>query len=263
MIRWNVSPEIFELGPLAPRWYGVLFALAFVAGYLVVKRCFVLENKNLKALDPLLIRIIVGTVVGARLGHCLFYEPGFYLANPLEILFVWKGGLASHGAAIGVFIAIFLFARKYKQFSFSWVLDRICLAIPLGGALIRVGNFFNSEIIGKPTHLFWGVVFERIDSVARHPSQIYEALSYLAIFLFTWSLYRKKIPVQNGFFFGLALALIFSARFLIEFSKEAQVGFEEAWALNMGQWLSLPFIAIGLFLVFRLWGSRPQEKNRN
>lgn len=250
MFVWDVSPEIISIGPLALRWYSLLFAMSFVAGYAIVRNAYVREGKDLRSLDSLLVHMIVGTVVGARLGHCLFYEPLFYLSRPWEILFVWKGGLASHGAAIGIFISAYLFSKKHPSISFWGVIDKVCLAIPLCGALIRIGNFFNSEIIGRATDLPWSVVFLRIDLTPRHPSQLYEALAYILIFMGSQFLYRSGYKFKEGFYFGYLLFFVFSARFLIEFTKEVQVSFEQALPINMGQILSLPLIAFGLFWMF-------------
>jgi prolipoprotein diacylglyceryl transferase len=217
-------------------------------------------------LDELLIYIAVGTVVGARLGHCFFYEPRYFLQNPLEILKIWKGGLASHGAAIGILLALLFYVLKYKV-SFLYLIDRIVIVVALGGAFIRTGNLFNSEIYGDPTDLPWGFMFVRdklYDSVTgellpvvpRHPTQIYEALSYLLIFAVLFIFYRKRYKkVRDGFIFGVFMIMLFTARFLIEFVKNDQVPFEAGMQLNMGQWLSLPFIFAGFVVIVltRIW----------
>jgi prolipoprotein diacylglyceryl transferase len=263
MFVWNASPEILSLGPITLRWYSLLFALAFILGYQVVRNRYQRESKDLRSIDSLLIHMIVGTVVGARLGHCLFYEPLYYLSRPWEILAVWQGGLASHGAVIGIFAAAYWFQKKHRDLSFWWVIDTVCLAIPLSGALIRVGNFFNSEIIGRATDLPWSVVFLRVDLTPRHPSQLYEALAYLTIFGVGQFLYRRKLPVKDGFFFGYLLAAVFGARFFLEFSKEAQVAFENSLPINMGQILSIPLIALGFGWMWRTWASTAQKENRH
>lgn len=257
MFVWDISPEIVSIGPLALRWYSLLFALSFIGGYAVVRNGYLREGKDLRSIDSLLVHMIVGTVVGARLGHCLFYEPLFYLTHPWEILFVWKGGLASHGAVIGIFLSAYLFSKKHKDLSFWWVIDKVCLAIPLSGALIRIGNFFNSEIIGRATDLPWSVVFLKVDLTPRHPAQLYEAMAYLLIFVGGQLLYRSKWRFQEGFFFGYLLVFIFGARFFIEFTKEVQVGFEQSLPMNMGQILSLPLIGFGLF--WMIYRARPSS----
>jgi phosphatidylglycerol:prolipoprotein diacylglycerol transferase len=262
VITWNVDPEIFSIGSLSIRWYGLLFATAFLAGYIVFTRFLATERLTSDMLDQLLIYIAVGTVIGARLGHCFFYEPEYFLKNPLEILKIWKGGLASHGAAIGILLALWLYVRKYKL-SFLWMIDRIVIVVALGGAFIRLGNLFNSEIYGGPTNLPWGIRFVRdklydpntgelLPTVACHPTQLYEAFCYLLIFAFLFTFYRKRyMKTRDGFIFGVFMILLFTARFLIEFVKNDQVAFEAGMTLNMGQWLSLPFIVAGVLMI--LW----------
>ncbi len=251
--HWNVDPVIFRLGPISVRYYGLLFALAFVAGYEILNWIFIREKKDVKELESFVVAMILGAVIGARLGHCLFYEPSYYLSNPLEILKVWKGGLASHGAAIGITVALVIFLKsKPRQSGFLWYADRSVIPIALGASFVRLGNLFNSEIIGKPAELPWSIVLNRIDQVPRHPSQLYEALSYAAIFVFLLVLYKKKSDkLTEGTIFGWFLALLFSARFVIEFFKETQVPFENSLPLDMGQLLSLPLILIGLYFLFR------------
>lgn len=250
-INWTVKPEIFDIMGIAVRWYGVLFASSFFIGYLIMERIFKNEGADLKSLDTLTTYLIVATVVGARLGHCLFYEPEKYLSNPIEILKVWEGGLASHGAAIGVIVALWLYSRKTKQ-AFLWTIDRVAILAGLAGAFIRLGNLMNSEIFGYQTDVPWAFVFRLVDDVPRHPTQLYEALSYFLIFFFLLGLYYKKHKaLKPGFLLGLFLILVFTARFFIEFLKEPQVGFEENMLLDMGQWLSIPFVMLGLYLVFR------------
>lgn len=251
-IIWNVDPEIFRIGSFAVRWYGLLFALGFILGYIIMGKIFKAENIPSKVLDTLTTYMVVGTVIGARLGHCLFYEPEYYLSNPLLILKVWEGGLASHGAAVGILIALYMFARKMKK-SYLWILDRIVIVIALAGFCIRMGNLMNSEIYGHVTNLPWGFIFAREnETLAKHPTQIYEGLSYLAIFFLLYFMFRKNAKAKkSGFIFGLFLILLFSVRFIIEFIKEPQVGFEANMVLNMGQLLSIPFILTGFFLLYR------------
>lgn len=248
-IHWNVRPEIIE--GFSVRWYGLLFASAFFFGYLIFQKIFKWENIEMKVLDRLTMYMVFGTVIGARLGHCLFYEPGYYLANPWEILFVWHGGLASHGAAIGIIIALWLFSQKEK-IAFSWILDRIVIVVALAGALIRTGNLMNSEIVGAPTSVPWAFVFDRLDQQPRHPAQLYEALSYFAIFILLFILYRKNFAqTKPWFLFGIFLTSVFGIRFFVEFVKDVQVDFEKGMALDMGQWLSIPFFILGVFLIFK------------
>jgi len=260
-ITWNVDPEIFSIGSLSIRWYGLLFASAFLSGYLVFTRYLKTDRLTAEMMDQLLIYIAVGTVIGARLGHCLFYEPDYFLKNPVEILKIWKGGLASHGAAIGILLSLWLYVRKYKL-SFLWMIDRIVIVVALGGAFIRLGNLFNSEIYGGPTNLPWGIEFVRdklydsatgelLPTVARHPTQLYEALSYILIFFILFAFYKRNhSKVRDGYIFGVFMILLFSARFLIEFVKNDQVAFEAGMQINMGQWLSLPFIVAGIIMIY-------------
>ena len=249
-IHWNVNPEIFRIGSFSIRWYGLLFALAFYFGYLIMEGMFKKEKVAPKLLDELVIYMFLGTLIGARLGHCLFYEPHYYLSNPVEILKVWRGGLASHGAAIGILIALYLFAKRSKK-SYLWILDRIVIVVALAGFLIRTGNLMNSEIFGKPTTVFWAFIFERVDPLnPRHPTQIYEGLSYLLIFVYLFKYYRKKNgKPKEGFLFAMFLILIFSVRFLLEFLKEVQVNFEHNYILDLGQALSIPFIITGIVIL--------------
>jgi len=251
-ITWNIDPEIFRLGPLSIRYYGLMWALAFYVGYIIFSRFLKKEKLPQEFLDSLTMYMIVGTVIGARLGHCLFYEPQYYLSNPLEILKIWHGGLASHGAAIGILISLYLFARKQKV-PMVYVLDRVVITVAIGGAFIRLGNLMNSEIYGVETTLPWGFIFERNGEILpKHPTQLYEALSYAIIFFILYRIYRKADgKLRDGFVFGIFLILLFGARFLIEYVKEPQVEFEKTMMLNMGQWLSIPFILAGIgFIVY-------------
>lgn len=255
-IFWDVSPVIFKIGPVAVRWYGLMFAVAFIAGYQVLYWIFKTEGvpvgKPQNYLESLMIIMILGTVLGARLGHCLFYDPVYYLSNPFEMLKIWEGGLASHGAIFGNLLGLWLFTRKKKEMSFLWLLDRMVIVVALGGVFIRLGNFFNSEIIGKAADIPWAVIFARVDMIPRHPGQLYESIAYLLIFLFLLFQYKRfKEKLPQGLIFGWFMFLIFSARFYIEFFKENQSGFEEGMILNMGQFLSVPFIFIGIFFIIR------------
>lgn len=251
-IVWNVNPEIIRIGNFAIRYYGVLFALGFILGYIIMGKIFKREKIPPKLLDTLTTYMVIGTVAGARLGHCLFYEPGYYLSHPIEILKIWEGGLASHGAAIGIIVALYFFARKTQK-PWLWILDRIVIVVALAGFCIRIGNLMNSEIYGHETSLPWGFIFERNHEILpKHPTQIYEGLGYLIIFVILYFLYRQKSEtLKQGFLFGLFLILLFGIRFIIEFIKEPQVEFESGMALNLGQILSIPLIITGIVLLIR------------
>ncbi len=250
-IHWNINPTIFSIGNHEIRWYGLLFASGFFFGYIILTKFFKLEKVPEEVLDKLTIYTALGTIIGARLGHCLFYEPDYYLNNPLEIIKIWHGGLASHGAAIGILLSIWYFSYKEKR-DFLWTVDRLAVVVALAGFLIRMGNLMNSEIYGIQTSLPWGFIFERNgEMMPKHPTQIYEGLSYLVIFIILYLAYMKnKGKPAKGLLFSLFLILVFSARFIIEFIKEPQVGFENNMTLNMGQWLSLPLIFAGLLILF-------------
>ncbi len=252
IIYWNVDPEIFHWNFLSIRWYGLLFASSFLIGSFLGTWILKRENKPVESLDRFLIYVLIGTVVGARLGECLFYNPQFYFAHPLEIFKIWKGGLASHGAAIGLLTAIFLYSRKTPGQPYLWVLDRASFTIALGCSFIRIGNLFNSEIIGKPTNAAWGFVFQRIDNIPRHPAQLYESFLYFLIFLLLIALYIK-IDTRNkpGILIGIFLVTMLPARFLVEFLKVNQVGFESGLTLNMGQMLSIPLFVLGIFILLK------------
>ena len=248
---WNASPEIYSIGVLKLRWYSLMFIIGFMGSYHIMRKMYRAAGYDETLVSSLLTWVILGTIIGARLGHCLFYNPSFYFSNPLEIFQVWKGGLASHGGFTGVMLAILLYCRRYKM-NFLWVVDRAAVGGLLIASLIRIGNFFNSEMIGTPSQLPWAIVFARVDTVPRHPAQLYESLTYFAIFLLLSALYRfTSICRQPGRLWGVALAVSFSARFLLEFFKENQASFEEDMLINMGQLLSVPFISLGLFLILR------------
>jgi phosphatidylglycerol:prolipoprotein diacylglycerol transferase len=270
IINWNVDSVIFWITDSFPlKYYGLLFVSGLILGYHIVKRIYGRENVPIEDLDKILIYIIVGTVLGARLGHCLFYEPDYFFKNPIEILlpikkigdtyqFVGFRGLASHGGTIGVLIAIIMYCKKYKV-NLLWQLDRIAIAVPVSAAFIRFGNFMNSEIYGKPTDGSWGVVFMKDDLIPRHPTQLYEAFSYLLIFAVLHFLYQSKISQKdNGLIFGCFLVLLFMARFCIEYFKENQESFENQLPINMGQLLSVPFIVAGLILI--VWKLNAMKK---
>ncbi len=257
VIHWNVSPEIFSIGPIHVRYYGLLFATGFMLSFYIVQKFYRDAGLDPMEVDSLTVYTVIGGVVGARLGHVLFYEPGYYMANPGEILKVWHGGLASHGGALGVIISTWLYSKKYKR-PFLWVLDRIVVPSALTGSLIRLGNLMNSEIYGHKTSLPWGFIFERNgEIVPKHPTQIYESLAYLLIFVYLLTVYnRAKGKIHRGKLVGLFLITVFGFRFFIEFIKNNQVATEAGMLLNIGQILSIPLVLLGIFLV---WYS-PKQK---
>jgi prolipoprotein diacylglyceryl transferase len=250
-IHWNVSPEIFSLGPVHVRWYGLMFAMGFLFGYHHFEKMFKHENEDPKWLESLFIYLIVATILGARLGHVSFYGWQYYSKHPIEILFVWQGGLASHGGVLGIIIAMFIWSKKVSKRSILWVLDRVVVPSIFVGALIRFGNLMNSEIYGNPTTLPWGFIFERNhETVAKHPTQIYESLSYLVGFgVLLYMYWKTKAKDYQGMLVGVFFIMVFTARFFIEFIKEVQEPFEQGMSLVMGQWLSIPFILTGIVLV--------------
>ena len=256
-ITWNVNPDIFSIGNFHLRWYSLLFVSGlFPVGYMVMRSFYKREGLPVDILDPLLFALLIGTLVGARLGHCLFYDPGYYLSHPWKILMTWEGGLASHGGAIGVLLAMWWYVHKYGKkygFGYIWIIDRLVIPVCFAGALIRTGNLFNSEIYGNVTDLPWGFIFVRDlhgDGLPHHPTQIYEALSYLLLGLVLLWMYRKRLSrLKTGTIFGIFLIALFGIRFMIEFIKQDQVAFEEGMALNMGQWLSIPFIIAGIVIL--------------
>lgn len=257
-IYWDISPTIIDLGILPIRWYGLLFTMGMIISYWIVQKQFKKARWSDDSFEMLTLYVLPGILLGMRLGHFLFYEPNAFLEYPLEVLlpfrftpelqFTGYQGLASHGGAIGIFLALWLFSRKHPAISMWFVLDQLALVTPLAGAFIRLGNLFNSEMIGYPTTLPWAFVFPSIDLLPRHPAQLYEAICYLGIFLglFFWQSRLRTSPA--GQLFCLLLVLLFSARFVIEFFKVNQMAFEDQLVLNMGQFLSLPFIVLGVAL---------------
>ena len=267
-INWDISPEIFNLGGISIRYYGLLFAVAFILGYKVEEKMFKSEGLPMAWLDKLWLYVAIATIVGARLGHCIFYDWAYYSQHPLEMIlpvrfspeFKFTGylGLASHGAAIGIIAGLWYYSRKVSKKSIFWILDRAVIPIALAGFFIRTGNLMNSEIVGLPTNMPWGFRFMNSDlpnpELPRHPAQLYEAICYLFSFFVLMYLYwRTNVKKKMGFIFGAFLILIFSARFIIEFVKEVQEPWEAGMALNMGQILSIPFILAGIFM---LWYSK-------
>jgi len=255
---WDISPVAFTVSVgsfhLPVYWYGLFFASTFVYGMFVFRYIFRREGRPEDEVYDLVLFVLAGTVIGARLGHVLFYNPIFYLTHPWKILAVWEGGLASHGAVVGILVGVWLYSRRATDQSFLWVCDRIGVTVPLSGCLIRIGNFFNSEILGHPTDVPWAVIFARVDLLPRHPVQLYEAFCYLLIFLIQFRFYLKQgNSVPTGHMFGRFFILVFGARFVLEFFKEGQAAFETGWTITMGQWLSIPAMLMGLYLVRRTW----------
>ena len=273
-IHWNPDPEIVNIFGISIRYYGLLFAGGLILCISILGWIYKRENIPSEHLEKLIIYSIIGILAGARLGHCLFYEPSYYLSHPLEMIlpitfppgggvkFIGYQGLASHGGILGFLIALYFYSRKTKHPMLD-TLDLIAVVAGLLFAFIRFGNFMNSEIIGTPTTKPWGVIFERVDNTPRHPAQLYEAISYLIIFTIMMILYKKKRDrLKNGFFFSLATVLFFTARIMIEFVKVNQVEFEDKMIFNMGQLLSLPFIVVGIgFIIYGLRRSKSTSHN--
>ncbi|MBQ6911386.1 MAG: prolipoprotein diacylglyceryl transferase [Bacteroidales bacterium] len=259
VVNWNIDPVIFHLGGIELRWYSVLFVSGFILGWYIMRSFFRREKINESLLDPMLYMLLICTIVGARLGHCLFYQPDYYLGSWQgfwEIFMPWKGGLASHGGTIAILLGIWWYARKYgrkNDFDYVWVLDHLVIPVAFAACFIRLGNLFNSEIYGGPTSLPWGFVFQRNgETVPCHPTQLYEGGTYLLLGIVLMWLYWKKLDkLYRGTFVGLFLIVCFGSRFLIEFVKNPQVEFEQDMVLNMGQLLSIPFVLLGIgFLVY-------------
>ena len=251
-ISWSVSPKIFSAGGLSIRWYGVMFGLTFLVGILVMRWIFLQEGKPERDLTTLLILMMVGTVVGTRLGHCLFYHPAHYLSHPLDLLKVWKGGLASHGGAVGIGIAMWFYTRKRPEQPFLWLMDRLSIPIAIAACFVRIGNLFNSEILGTPTTVPWAFVFTRFDLQPRHPVQIYEAAAYAVILAVLVAVYRKwRARLPRGLMLGIMLTGIFVARFILEFYKRRTGDYGQQWSLSIGQLLSIPLILLGLASLVR------------
>ncbi len=266
IVHWNVDPELFWITDSFPiKYYGLFWILGLILAYFIIQRMYKIEGVPIEEWEKLTTYLFVGIILGARLGHCLFYDWEYYSGHLLEILlpiqevngsyeFTGFQGLASHGGTLGAFIAIILYWQKTRT-NLLWMLDRVAIGSAVTAAFIRFGNLMNSEIYGKPTNGAWGFVFERDDMVPRHPTQLYEGLSYLLIFVILWFIYTsKKFAKRNGIFVGTLFILLYSARFFIEFFKENQVEFENSMVLNMGQWLSIPFVIAGFVLVF--WGDK-------
>lgn len=256
-VNWHVNPVIFQIGSLGIRWYSLLFVSGFILGWYMFRWFMRREGVSEKILDPLLYTLLIATIVGSRLGHCCFYQPDYYFGSWqgfLEVFQPWKGGLASHGGAIGLLLGMWWYTARYgkkNDFDFLWIMDHLCITVAFAGCFIRLGNLFNSEIYGDVTTLPWGFIFQlRNETEPKHPTQLYEALSYLILGLVMVWIYKHRLEkTHRGFFFGFFLVGCFGMRFLIEFIKEPQVGFEETMSLNMGQLLSIPFVLVGLALL--------------
>lgn len=261
-INWNPSPDIFTIPGIdwPVRWYGLSWAMAFIGCHFFMNRIYKAEGRTEAQLDVLTLYIVLATVLGARLGHCLFYGWEYYSQHPLEILKVWEGGLASHGGGIGILIGMWLYCRKTKE-SWLWLFDRLIVVVPFASFMIRFGNLMNSEIIGEPTNVPWAFVFHQVDELPRHPTQLYEAIFYFFLFvLFYWLWKNKRNNFGKGFMFGLFCVLMFGFRFGMEFMKENQEAFEASLPINMGQILSIPFILVGLYMMYR---SKQESKHIN
>ncbi len=271
-IHWNADEVIFSIGPVSLRWYSLMFALGFMIGYRMMRSFFVREGENTDLLDSLLIYLIMGTIIGARLGHCIFYDWAYYKDHILEMLlpvsfdpsfhFTGYRGLASHGGAIGILISLWFFSRKYRK-SMLWVLDRVVIPVALTGAFIRFGNLMNSEIVGKQTDVPWAFIFEKLDQVPRHPTQLYESISYVISFaVLFWMYWKTDMRLKRGALFGWFLIFIWSARFFLEYFKRSQGGIQEYFGnvLSTGQILSIPFIIAGILFVLKAKRVDPARK---
>ena len=261
-ITWNPDIVAFSLGAFAVRWYSLFWCLGLLGVYLLMHRLFRQQKLGEEQFEPMFMYCFLGILIGARLGHCLFYEPGYYLSHPVEMLlpirnvpgegwtFTGYEGLASHGGTLGLMIALWLYAKRVKL-NIMRVLDNVAIVTPICACAIRLGNLMNSEIIGRPTDVPWAFIFERVDMLPRHPGQLYEAICYAIFFFVGWFFYRTKPQrVGTGFFFGLCLFMIFLSRIFVEYTKENQEAFEEGMFLNMGQLLSIPFVLLGLYCMF-------------
>ena len=273
-INWNPDPELFNFfGSFPIRYYGLLWGIGIVLSCIIVQRQYRDRKISEDKFTPLFFYCVIGITLGARLGHCIFYDWSYYQNHLIEMIlpirqfpsegWKWIGykGLASHGGTRGLIIALWLYCRKTKM-HYMDVLDMIAVATPICACCIRLANLMNSEIIGKPTDMPWAFVFEQVDMLPRHPAQLYEAIAYFIFFLGMIYLYKKSDHGQKlhrGFFFGLCLTEIFVFRFFVEFLKENQVDFENTMTLNMGQWLSVPFVIIGVYFMF-FYGKKKTQK---
>lgn len=251
LIHWNFDPIALQVGQVSLRWYGLLFVGGFFVGQRILARIFRREGVPEQNADALLMYALIGAVLGARIVHCLFYDPEYYLSNPLAILRIWEGGLASHGGVIGVVVGMWMASRRL-QLPFAWLLDRMAIPSALVAVFIRVANFLNSEIVGNPTGGHWGVVFEAIDALPRHPAQLYEAVGYLLTFFVLRVVYKRTgADTPRGLLLGWMLVLVFGVRILVEFVKTPQAAYEAGQLISVGQWLSVPFVLFGIVLLVR------------
>lgn len=263
-IVWNADPILFKLGPLQVHWYGLMWAIGFLVGYTILDKIFKSEKCPEDWADKIFIYMAVGTIIGARLGHCLFYDFSYYMANPAEILKIWEGGLSSHGGAIGILTAMWLYNRNVSKKGYLWIFDRLVIAVGFCGACIRFGNLMNSEIYGGPTDLPWGFIFVRDgETVPCHPTQLYEVAYCLTAMAVCGGMYLKGLYRHKGLIFGTFLLIVFVTRFLLEFIKNDQAAFEADMALNMGQILSIPFIIGGVWLIHNALSKAKTETTNN
>ena len=254
---WNVNPILIDFGILQLRWYGLLFVGAFLIGVQIGHWIYKKEGRDPALLDTLLIYIMVGTIVGARLMHCLAYEPAYYLENPIEIFMIQKGGLASHGGLLGVVLAVYLFARRHNE-SYLWLLSRTAIPGALAATFIRLGNLFNSEILGKPTDMPWGIIFSRVDMTPRHPVQLYEALAYFFLLIVLLIVYKKSKPeFVTKIFPAIFFTYVFTVRFFLEYTKTIQAHYATELPFNTGQVLSIPFILLGI--IWTIWALKSEK----
>ncbi len=282
--NWSPSETLFEIGGFGIHFYSLMFVVAFLLGYRICKNIFLTEGINQKYLEPLFMFMVISTLLGARLGDVVFYSWDYYQNHLIEILlpirenpnkdmlfgivkgyeFIGFRGLASHGASIGIILGLFLFQKKFKIKSFLWLLDRLTIPISLGAFFVRIGNFFNSEIVGKYTGSNFGVVFEnRGEILPRHPAQLYEAIGYLFLFILLRKLYKTNLRQKEGIFLGVFFLVLFGVRFLVEFVKESQGGIEEFLPnLSTGQWLSIPFILLGIVLIVLKNKEKKSDSNK-
>ena len=279
-VTWNVDPELFTLLGREIRWYGLFWVIGLIVAIIIVQRIYEKEKLPEKWFDSLFVYMILGIILGARIGHCLFYQPAYYLAHPFKIFYIWEGGLASHGGVIGNIIAVWLYSRRVTKKSMIWTFDRVIVPTGFTAAMIRLGNLMNHEIYGGPTSQPWGFRFienigawkagvaEPIFSVPSHPTQIYEALVYFLVFAVTMYLFWKTdAKKKQGLLIGIAMIMIFLSRFFIEYIKDVQVPTEElmreSTGLIIGQWLSIPFVIWGIWLVWNAFRKKKEDKEQD
>lgn len=269
-LHWDINRVLFQLGPIKIHYYGLFFTAGFICGYLILRWIYQTEKRNVDDVESLLIYMVLGTIIGARLGHCLFYNPMMYLKDPIQFLQIWNGGLASHGAAIGITLSAWLYSRRHPDQPLLWLLDRLAIPVALAGFFIRIGNFFNSEILGRVTDVPWAVVFKNGQGLVsaearmqpRHAVMLYESFCYGCIFLVLCLLYRKyRSETPRGLLIGLFFIMVFSARFVLEFFKLRQAEFAQSLPLSMGQMLSIPLVIIGIILLLYRKPAQPIDSD--